>query len=75
MLNKIGTKESVTNRDSTSLFHRSNGWSHIRSTGGHRQFKHPFKVGRVTVAGALGVDVPVKTLKSIWKQAGLLEET
>jgi predicted RNA binding protein YcfA (HicA-like mRNA interferase family) len=45
--------------------------SSIRAKGGHRQFKHPTKKGRVTVAGKLSVDVPIKTLKSIWRQAQL----
>jgi predicted RNA binding protein YcfA (HicA-like mRNA interferase family) len=52
----------------------ADGWYRIRSKGGHRQFKHPVKKGRVTVAGQLNIDVPIKTLKSIWTQAGLPEE-
>jgi predicted RNA binding protein YcfA (HicA-like mRNA interferase family) len=52
----------------------ADGWFRIRSKGGHRQFKHGTKSGRVTVAGKLGVDVPIKTLKSIWRQAQLPEE-
>jgi predicted RNA binding protein YcfA (HicA-like mRNA interferase family) len=51
----------------------ADGWYRIKSKGGHRQFKHGAKKGRVTVAGQLGVDVPIKTLKSIWKQAQLPE--
>jgi predicted RNA binding protein YcfA (HicA-like mRNA interferase family) len=50
-------------------------WYRVRSTGGHRQFKHATKAGRVTVSGKLGVDVPIKTLKSIWRQANLPEES
>ena len=52
----------------------ADGWYRIRSKTGHRQFKHDVKRGRVTVAGQLGVDVPIKTLKSIWKQAQLPKE-
>jgi predicted RNA binding protein YcfA (HicA-like mRNA interferase family) len=52
----------------------ADGWYRIKSKGGHRQFKNPTKPGRVTVAGKSSVDVPAKTLKSIWKQAQLLEE-
>ncbi len=52
----------------------ADGWYRIPSRGGHRQFKHPIKKGRVTVAGKPGVDVPIKTLKSIWRQAQLPEE-
>lgn len=51
----------------------ANGWYRIRSKSGHRQFKHGSKAGRVTEAGKLGVDVPIKTLKSIWNQAQLEE--
>ena len=53
----------------------ADGWYRIRSKSGHRQFKHPTKLGRVTVAGQLGVDMPIKTLKSIWKQAQFPEES
>ena len=38
-----------------------------------RQFKHAIKRGRVTVAGQLNVYVPIKTLKSIWRQAQMPE--
>jgi predicted RNA binding protein YcfA (HicA-like mRNA interferase family) len=48
--------------------------SRFRRKAGNRQFKHPIKKGLVTVAGQLNVDVPIKTLKSIWKQAQLPEE-
>ena len=51
----------------------ADGWYRIRSKSGHRQFKHATKKGRVTVAGQLSVDVPIKTLHSIWKQAQLPE--
>jgi predicted RNA binding protein YcfA (HicA-like mRNA interferase family) len=52
----------------------ADGWYRIRSNSGHRQFKLAFKRGRVTVAGQASVDVPIKTLNSIWKQAQLPEE-
>ena len=42
--------------------------------GSHRQFKHPEKAGTVTVSGNLGVDMPIGTLKSVWRQAQLEEE-
>ena len=50
---------------------KKDGWYQIPSKGGHRQFKHPTKSGRVTVAGKLGSTVQPKTLKSIGQQAGL----
>jgi predicted RNA binding protein YcfA (HicA-like mRNA interferase family) len=50
------------------------GWYLARTGGSHRQFKHPTKSGHVTVAGKPGVDVPVGTLKNIWRQAELEEK-
>ena len=49
----------------------ADGWSLVSTRGSHRQFKHPFKKGRVTVAGKLDLDLHPKTLKSVLKQAGL----
>lgn len=46
----------------------ADGWYLVRTEGSHRQFKHPTKKGRTTVAGKLSVDVPIGTLKSIWCQ-------
>jgi predicted RNA binding protein YcfA (HicA-like mRNA interferase family) len=48
------------------------GWVLVRTRGSHRQFHHPTKAGTVTVSGQSGVDVPVGTLRSALKQAGLL---
>ncbi len=47
------------------------GWFQIRQKGSHRQFHHPIKSGTVTVAGKLSIDVPLGTLNSVLKQAGL----
>ncbi len=47
------------------------GRRHVRMKGSHRQFKHANKLGKVTVAGKLGLDIPPGTLNSILKQAGL----
>ena len=49
----------------------ADGWNLDRMKGSHRQFKHPTKKGRVTVAGNKGDDVLKGTLNSILKQAGL----
>ena len=51
----------------------SHGWYLARTIGSHRQFKHPEKVGRVTVSGHLGDDMPKGTLASVRRQAGLKE--
>jgi predicted RNA binding protein YcfA (HicA-like mRNA interferase family) len=47
------------------------GWYLVRTRGSHRQFHHSSKLGTVTVSGKLGVDVPLGTLNSVLKQAGL----
>ncbi len=50
---------------------RDDAWFLVDTRGSHRQFKHPTKPGRVTVAGKPSDDVPPGTLNSILKQAGL----
>ena len=47
------------------------GWFLIATEGGHRQYKHSTKPGRVTVPGKPNDDLPPGTLNSILKQAGL----
>jgi predicted RNA binding protein YcfA (HicA-like mRNA interferase family) len=49
----------------------SDGWFLAVTRGSHRQFKHPTKPGRVTVAGKLSSDLHPKTQASILRQAGL----
>ena len=48
------------------------GWYLVRTRGSHRQYRHPKKPGTVTVSGKLGIDMPIGTLRSALKQAGLL---
>ena len=47
------------------------GWYLKRTNGSHRQYKHPTKLGVVTIAGKPAKDVPEGTRKSILRQAGL----
>lgn len=49
----------------------ADGWRLRNQEGSHKQFKHPVKPGKVTVAGHPSLDVPIGTLKAILKQAGL----
>ena len=49
----------------------ADGWYQVNVVGSHRQYKHPKKVGRVTIAGHPNDDVHPKTLRSILKQAQL----
>ena len=51
----------------------TDGWVIVRTKGSHLQLKHPTKLGTVTVSGKPSVDVPIGTLKSIWKQAQIEE--
>ena len=46
------------------------GWLLVRVRGDHRQFKHPERPGRVTIAGRLNDDLPEGTWNSVQKQAG-----
>jgi predicted RNA binding protein YcfA (HicA-like mRNA interferase family) len=47
------------------------GWRLVSHEGSHRQFKHPVKRGRVTIAGHPSKEAAPGTLNSILKQAGL----
>ena len=49
----------------------SDGWYLVATRGSHRQYKHPSKPGRVTIAGKPGDDLADGTVNSIRKQAGL----
>jgi len=57
-------------RDILRLIERE-GWYHVATRGSHRQYKHPTKPGRVTVAGKPGDDLKPGTQHSILRQAGL----
>lgn len=46
------------------------GWYHVATEGDHHHFKHPTQKGKVTVTHPKK-DVPIKTVKSIFKQAGI----
>ncbi len=49
---------------------KADGWVQVAQKGSHVQFKHPEKPGRVTVPHPKR-DVPIGTLKSVEKQAGV----
>jgi len=49
------------------------GWYRIKAKGGHRQYKHPTRHGRVTIPGKGSADLDKKTERSILRQAGLAE--
>ena len=49
----------------------SDGWLMVRQAGSHRQYKHPTKPGKVTIAGHPATDLAPKTCENILNQAGL----
>lgn len=49
----------------------ADGWRIVATRGSHRQYKHPVKLGRVTIPGHPSDDIHVGTLKSVLSQAGL----
>jgi len=63
----------VRYRDVLKLL-KQDGWHQVAQRGSHRQFKHPAKKGRVTLAGKPAHDVPAGTLRNILRQAGLSPE-
>jgi predicted RNA binding protein YcfA (HicA-like mRNA interferase family) len=50
------------------------GWFLVRSKGSHQIFAHKTKKGLIVVALHAGMDIPIGTLRSILKQAGLEEK-
>jgi predicted RNA binding protein YcfA (HicA-like mRNA interferase family) len=50
----------------------ADGWQLARTKGSHHQYKHPTKTGLVTVPHPKK-DLPAGTVKSIKKQAGLMQ--
>jgi predicted RNA binding protein YcfA (HicA-like mRNA interferase family) len=49
---------------------KADGWQEVAQRGSHVQFRHPVKAGRVTVPHPKR-DLPLGTLKSIERQAGI----
>jgi predicted RNA binding protein YcfA (HicA-like mRNA interferase family) len=57
-------------RDAIKLI-EDDGWRIVRTRGNHPHFRHPVKLGIVTIAGHPSVDLDPKTQASMLKQAGL----
>jgi predicted RNA binding protein YcfA (HicA-like mRNA interferase family) len=49
---------------------KDDGWEVVATKGSHHQLKHPNKKGRVTLPHPKK-DLPIGTIRSIKKQAGL----
>jgi predicted RNA binding protein YcfA (HicA-like mRNA interferase family) len=61
----------VDSREVIRLLTRA-GWALHSQKGSHRHYRHPARPGKVTVPHPRK-DIPPKTLKSIFKQAGIEE--
>ena len=61
--------KSYSSREVIAML-KADGWYRIHCVGDHHQFKHPIKPGRVTITHPKK-DIPVGTLKSIGRQAGI----
>jgi predicted RNA binding protein YcfA (HicA-like mRNA interferase family) len=61
--------KSYSSREILKILY-DDGWFDVRSRGDHFQLKHPTKKGLVTVPHP-NKNLPIKTVKSILKQAGL----
>ena len=59
-------------RDVIKLIEKD-GWYLVRVKGSHRQYKHPYKKGLVTISGHLNDSIARGSFNSILKQAGLRE--
>ncbi len=61
--------KSYSSREIIRLL-KKDGWYLVEVSGDHHQYKHPVKVGKVTVIHPAN-DFKPKTLLSIFKQAGI----
>ena len=50
---------------------KADGWKEKTQRGSHLQMVHPSKRGKVTIPVHSGVELDIRTAKSIFKQAGL----
>ncbi len=53
----------------------ADGWYCVRIRGDHRHYKHPTKLGIVTISGQMRTDIPIGTLLSIFRQAQIESES
>lgn len=60
-------------RDVIKLIEKD-GWFLVATKGSHRQYKHSYKPGRVTIAGKSSDDIAPGTFNSILKQAQLKDQ-
>jgi predicted RNA binding protein YcfA (HicA-like mRNA interferase family) len=65
---KIAWRLVVKVRDVIKLVERD-GWFYVGTTGDHRQYKHNFKKGKVTIPEHPGKDIHPAIYSSILRQA------
>ena len=63
----LGQPKSMKVKDVIKMIEQD-GWFMIRRKGIHRQYKHDYKKGLMTVAGRLSDDLAKGTLQSVFKQ-------
>ena len=61
--------KSMSSRELLQLL-KADGWNEVATRGSHVQLKHPTKAGRVTLPHPKK-DLPMGTVRSVLKQAGL----
>ena len=61
--------KSYSSREVLKILH-ADGWVEVACDGDHHQYKHPTKKGKVTVTHPKD-HIPIGTLKSIERQAGI----
>lgn len=69
----MGKADRVKVRDVVARL-EADSWYRSRQRGDHRQYKHPTKHDTVTGPGHWNDDLPAGTLRSILRQAGLLDK-
>jgi len=62
-------KKSYSSKEIISIL-KKDGWYQVNQEGSHKQFKHPIKKGKVTVAHP-EKDMDIEIIKSIERQSGL----
>lgn len=69
----MGKKRRLKNLTAKEVLEilKKDGWYEVAQKGSHVQLKHPEKKGKVTVPMHSGKTLPIGTIKSILKQAGI----
>jgi len=69
----VGRKKKLRNLTPKEILNilKKDGWYEVSQKGSHVQLKHPEKKGKVTVPVHGGKTLPIGTIKSILKQAGI----